>query len=109
MISPVPDVKKLTIDPDTDSFIFLACDGIWNSLNSQEVVDFINDRLQAQSQHDSNKLTKIIEEVIKVKIYISPQSSFLFLIFSDFFSFLIIAWHLIQWEMAQVVTTWPQS
>jgi len=63
MISPVPDVKKLTIDPDTDSFIFLACDGIWNSLNSQEVVEFINDRLQAQSQHDSNKLTKIIEEL----------------------------------------------
>jgi len=29
MISPVPDVRRLSINPDTDSFIFLACDGIW--------------------------------------------------------------------------------
>ena len=68
MISPVPDVRKLTINPETDSFIFLACDGIWNSLNSQEVVDFINARLKEQEKEntdmaDTKKLTKILEQV----------------------------------------------
>ena len=66
MISPVPDVKKLTLQPDTDTFVFLACDGIWNSLSSQEVVDFINKRMkltESDSLEESKKLTKIIEEV----------------------------------------------
>ena len=66
MISPVPDVRRLTINPDTDSFIFLACDGIWNSLNSQEVVDFINARLENENNKkpvDTKRLTAILEEV----------------------------------------------
>merc|ERR1712088_759226 len=67
MISPVPDVRKLTIDPSTDSFIFLACDGIWNSLNSQEVVDFINEKLEKNkdddTKKDTEKLTNILEQL----------------------------------------------
>merc|ERR1719510_2447804 len=70
MISPVPDVKRLTINPETDSFIFLACDGIWNSLNSQEVVDFINERLNNNDQKDeksdpmnTDRLTKVLGEL----------------------------------------------
>lgn len=45
MISPVPDIRNLRIDPTKDSYIVLACDGIWNSLTSQEVVDFVSERL----------------------------------------------------------------
>jgi len=63
MISPVPDVKKLTIDPEKDSFVLLACDGIWNSLSSQETVDFVNDRLKKSAKHDTNYLTNIIKEL----------------------------------------------
>merc|ERR1712141_818550 len=70
MISPVPDVKRLTINPKTDSFISLACDGIWNSLNSQEVVDFINERLNNNDQKDeksdpmdTDRLTKVLGEL----------------------------------------------
>merc|ERR1711981_868344 len=72
MISPVPDVKRLTINPETDSYIFLACDGIWNSLNSQEVVDFINERLLNNNEKDddeksdpmgTDRLTKVLGEL----------------------------------------------
>ena len=45
MISPVPDVRTLRIDPATDPFMVLACDGIWNSMSSQEVVDFVAERI----------------------------------------------------------------
>ena len=64
MISPLPDIKKLTIDPVKDSFIFLACDGIWNSLSSQETVDFINERLDKKDvKIDNDYLTNIIKEL----------------------------------------------
>jgi len=64
MISPVPDVKKLTIDPEKDSFVLLACDGIWNSLSSQETVDFISTRLnKPNAKHDTTYLTNIIKEL----------------------------------------------
>ena len=64
MISPVPDVKKLTIDPEKDSFVLLACDGIWNSLSSQETVDFISTRLNKKNaKHDTTFLTNILKEV----------------------------------------------
>ena len=59
MISPVPDVRTLRIDPATDSFMVLACDGIWNSMSSQEVVDFVGERI-AKSPH---KISSICEEV----------------------------------------------
>ena len=77
MISPVPDVKKLSLNPETDTYVFLACDGIWNSLNSQEVVDFINQKMKSTESDtktdETRKLTKIIEEVktyMKLKQYI---------------------------------------
>ncbi len=60
MISPLPDIKKLTIDPEKDSFMVLACDGIWNSMSSQEVVDFVSKKLQSDPD---KKLSSICEEV----------------------------------------------
>lgn len=63
MISPVPDVRHLKIDPETDSFVFLACDGIWNSMSSQEVVDFISKRLNAEESPNKNVLESICREV----------------------------------------------
>ena len=104
MISPVPDVKKLTLQPDTDTFVFLACDGIWNSLSSQEVVDFINKRMkltESDSLEESKKLTKIIEEVRNIFRISRFSRDFTFL---RIFSFLIIVWPLIQWETVQDVT-----
>ncbi|VDD90468.1 unnamed protein product [Enterobius vermicularis] len=44
MISAQPDVTEHNIEPD-DQFVVVACDGIWNSLSSQEVVDFVRTRL----------------------------------------------------------------
>ena len=68
MISPVPDVKTLQLDAKRDSFILLACDGIWNSLSSQETVDFVQQRLlklenEAKKDPSTQQLKKICEEV----------------------------------------------
>ncbi|GMR40905.1 hypothetical protein PMAYCL1PPCAC_11100 [Pristionchus mayeri] len=44
MISALPDVKILETTEE-DDFIVVACDGIWNSLESQQVIDFVKERL----------------------------------------------------------------
>ncbi|XP_039954778.1 probable protein phosphatase CG10417 isoform X1 [Bactrocera neohumeralis] len=58
MISALPDVRKLIITPE-DEFMVLACDGIWNYLSSEEVVDFVRQRLK----DDSKKMSQICEEL----------------------------------------------
>ncbi|XP_017050143.1 probable protein phosphatase CG10417 isoform X2 [Drosophila ficusphila] len=58
MISALPDIKKLIITPN-DEFMVLACDGIWNYMSSDEVVQFVRLKLK-----DGNKkLSKICEEL----------------------------------------------
>ncbi|CAB0006435.1 unnamed protein product [Nesidiocoris tenuis] len=46
MITALPDVVEETLDRSVDEFIVLACDGIWNSKSSQQVVDFVRPLLQ---------------------------------------------------------------
>ncbi|XP_042208857.1 probable protein phosphatase CG10417 [Homarus americanus] len=57
MISPLPDVRSMALEPE-DNFMIVACDGIWNSLSSQEACDFVSERL-----NDGTKITKICEEL----------------------------------------------
>lgn len=59
MITALPDVKTLRINPDVDEFMVLACDGIWNYLSSQEVVEFVRKRIQ----EGKLKMSQICEEL----------------------------------------------
>ncbi|XP_049540730.1 probable protein phosphatase CG10417 [Anopheles darlingi] len=45
MISALPDIQKITIGPE-DEFMVLACDGIWNFMTSEEVVQFVKERIR---------------------------------------------------------------
>lgn len=58
MISALPDIKKITIEPE-DEFMVLACDGIWNFMTSDDVVEFVQDRIADPTK----KLTDICEEM----------------------------------------------
>lgn len=58
MISAMPDIKKVTLEDD-DEFMVLACDGIWNFMSSEEVVEFVRKRLAEKRE----KLSSICEEV----------------------------------------------
>lgn len=59
MISALPDIRTLTIDSEEDEFMVLACDGIWNYMSSQEVTDFVKERLN----RGVKKLSLICEEL----------------------------------------------
>ncbi|GAB6026646.1 hypothetical protein CHUAL_013052 [Chamberlinius hualienensis] len=60
MITSLPDIQTITLNPEEDKFMILACDGIWNYMKSQEVVDFIKDRLEEK------RLSAICEELFDV-------------------------------------------
>lgn len=45
MITALPDIKSITLEPE-DQFFIVACDGIWNSMSSQEAVDFVAERMK---------------------------------------------------------------
>lgn len=59
MITSLPDLKSLDIDRSKDKFMVLACDGIWNFMSSQEVCDYVQERLDANYA----KLSLICEEL----------------------------------------------
>ncbi len=55
-ITALPDIRTLTLE-DQDEFMVIACDGIWNFMSSQDVVDFVRIRLEKKP------LAQICEEV----------------------------------------------
>ncbi|KAL8195768.1 hypothetical protein R6Q57_025521 [Mikania cordata] len=57
MVTADPDVNILELCDD-DDFIVLACDGIWDCMSSQQLVDFIHEQLKSE-----NKLSTICERV----------------------------------------------
>lgn len=58
MISALPDLKKITIGAD-DEFMVLACDGIWNFMTSEDVVEFVQERIRDPTKN----LSEICEEM----------------------------------------------
>ncbi|KAK9816394.1 hypothetical protein WJX74_004285 [Apatococcus lobatus] len=44
-VSPLPDVVNHTLS-ETDEFLVLACDGIWNVMTGQQVIDFVRRQIQ---------------------------------------------------------------
>jgi len=57
MITANPDVVVEALTSDVN-FIIIACDGVWDCMNNQEICDFTTERIKK-----GMKLTKIIEEI----------------------------------------------
>ncbi|KAL1811061.1 hypothetical protein DCAR_0623174 [Daucus carota subsp. sativus] len=58
IVTANPDINIIELCDD-DDFIVLACDGIWDCMTSQQLVDFIHEQLQSES-----KLSTICERVL---------------------------------------------
>jgi protein phosphatase 2C family protein 2/3 len=58
-ISPLPDIVTRTITPQ-DEFIVLACDGIWDVLDNQQVVNFI----KSHKAYAEGDLAQICEDLM---------------------------------------------
>ncbi|XP_064605130.1 probable protein phosphatase CG10417 [Liolophura sinensis] len=60
MITAFPDIQSTVLGQE-DEFLVLACDGIWNYMSSQEVVDFVKKRLEDPLKRETPSL--ICEEI----------------------------------------------
>lgn len=58
IVTANPDVNTVDLSEDIE-FIVIACDGIWDCMSSQEVVDFVHQQLKSQT-----KLSVISERVL---------------------------------------------
>ncbi|XP_066450432.1 protein phosphatase 1G isoform X1 [Eleutherodactylus coqui] len=64
MISALPDIKVLTLNEEHE-FMVIACDGIWNVMSSQEVVDFVQERIGQQDRSGEQvRLSSVVEELL---------------------------------------------
>ena len=43
-VTHIPQIFKYKIN-SSDKFLIFACDGLWDVINNQDVVDFINDKI----------------------------------------------------------------
>ncbi|XP_020168529.1 probable protein phosphatase 2C 70 isoform X1 [Aegilops tauschii subsp. strangulata] len=57
-VSAEPEVNTVTLSED-DEFIVLACDGIWDCMSSQQVVDFVHEKLKTE-----DSLSAVCEKVL---------------------------------------------
>uniref|UniRef100_K4CME4 PPM-type phosphatase domain-containing protein n=1 Tax=Solanum lycopersicum TaxID=4081 RepID=K4CME4_SOLLC len=58
IVTANPDINTVELCDD-DDFIVLACDGIWDCMSSQQLVDFIHEQLKSE-----NKLSAVCERVL---------------------------------------------
>ncbi|KHG09059.1 hypothetical protein F383_14453 [Gossypium arboreum] len=58
IVTANPDINTVELCDD-DEFMVLACDGIWDCMSSQTLVDFIHEQLKAES-----KLSVVCERVL---------------------------------------------
>lgn len=60
MITALPDIETMELQ-ENDEFMVLACDGIWNYMTSQEVVDFVKEKMK--EEENKKQLSLICEKL----------------------------------------------
>lgn len=69
IMSNIPDVKIEKLNDEID-FIVIACDGIWDCLSNQEVIDFFNDKFKANPNgRISDMIEEFFEQIIAPDVY----------------------------------------
>lgn len=68
IVTADPEIVERTIE-ETDEFLVLACDGIWDCLTSQQVIDFVRREIWKKTD-----LQKICEDIMDKCL--APESDF---------------------------------
>ena len=73
IITADPDITQTVIEPD-DEFMVLACDGIWDVMSNQEVVDFVRPRLRMHAgPMDQRSLARLASQLLDNCLATDPK------------------------------------
>ena len=68
LVSPEPEFYIKTRDKDTDQFLVLACDGVWDVMTNEDICSFVSDRMRV-----TDDLEAIANEVIDTCLHKVPR------------------------------------
>lgn len=71
-VTALPDVLALDVTPE-DEFFVVACDGIWDCMTSQQVIDFVRERIPQRATEE--ELVNICSELMMKCLAPSPSIS----------------------------------
>ncbi|KAF0933560.1 hypothetical protein E2562_018807 [Oryza meyeriana var. granulata] len=63
MVTCVPEVSGVNITDNTE-FLVVASDGIWNSMSSQQVVDFVHKELRSGQENLRSTCEKLLDHCL---------------------------------------------
>ena len=64
IVSCRPEIRTHTIDYTQDEFIVIACDGLYDNLSNQQIIDFVHDKYSAMPI-GSQDTQKIVRELVQ--------------------------------------------
>ena len=70
LVSPEPEISVESRSAENDEFLILACDGVWDVMSNEDLVEFVRSRLQVTSDLES-----ICNQVIDTCLYKVKQNS----------------------------------
>jgi protein phosphatase PTC1 len=75
VVSAVPYTKEVELT-DTDTYLLLACDGVWDVMEDQEAIDFILDKMRdfdrdPSNSQDKEKLNFKLEDVSRALVQLA--------------------------------------
>ncbi|EKX53152.1 hypothetical protein GUITHDRAFT_64573 [Guillardia theta CCMP2712] len=69
VITAEPDVRRIP-RTEEDEFIITACDGVWDCMSNQQLVDFVRARLKS-----NQVISKICEDIFEKCISVDPKQT----------------------------------
>jgi len=64
LVSPEPDIFVQRRDHDTDQFLIIACDGVWDVFTNQDMCDFVLNRLGV-----TDDLASVCNQIVDTALY----------------------------------------
>lgn len=68
LVTACPEITEIYLQP-ADEFLVMACDGLWDVMTSQEVVDFVRERLQGP-----DTLRQVASELVNYAVNVKRSS-----------------------------------